>query len=73
MPPTPTTTDYPRDGLMTALMAAAAVTRRMLDDWIPDVERHGWWHVGSGMDGPGEPMTAAEVQWVVYVDGPNGA
>jgi hypothetical protein len=47
---------------------AVAVTRRLLDDWIPDVERLGWWHVGSGMQGPGEPMTAGELAWLSLVD-----
>ena len=49
------------------MSAAVAVTRRLLDDWIPDVEARGWWSWGSGMQGPGEPMTPDEWDWLVYV------
>jgi hypothetical protein len=50
------------------LDAARAVTRRMLHDWIPDLERRAWWHMGSGMVGPGEPMTDAEHAWLTEVE-----
>jgi hypothetical protein len=49
-------------------VAAMAVTRWLLDDWVPDVEAMGWWHVGSGMEGPGQPMTEAERAWIATVD-----
>jgi hypothetical protein len=47
---------------------AQEVTRLLLADWIPDLDERGWWHMGSGMQGPGEPMTEAQYQWLVGCD-----
>lgn len=51
---------------------AIAVTVKLLDDWIPDLDRRGWWHIGSGMTGPGEPMSDGEHAWLMLVQDRTG-
>jgi len=53
---------------MSEMEAARSVTRRLLDDWIPDMDRRGWWHVGSGMEGDGQLMTDDEHAWLISFD-----
>lgn len=48
--------------------AAVAVTRRLLDDWVPDLDQRGWWHMGSGMQGRGDPMTDDERAWLLFCE-----
>lgn len=58
------------DALRLQLVGARSATARLLDDYVPDVEHRGWWHIGSGMAGPGEPMTPAEHRWLLAAEAP---
>jgi hypothetical protein len=53
--------------LLDVVEVAGAVTRRLHEGWIPDLERSLWTHVlGPGIRlGPGDPMNPREVRWVL--------